>query len=77
MTDFDEIAVSTGVRLQALSQQAARLGAGLQNTAPAGNAGMQNPSIQYLISMADILKAAGKECIKLGPSHMQEPTSKS
>lgn len=77
MADLEEIAVSVAVRLQEIAQQAARLGAGLQNAAPADQAGTQNPSIQYLLAVSDVLGKSAKECIMLGPKHMHAPKPES
>jgi hypothetical protein len=77
MSDFDELIISTAAMLHREAQHASRLGTGLQNVAPAQSVDQTNHSIQYLQAMGDVLEKASKECLLLGPLHLQETADKS
>ncbi len=64
MNEVSVQAAAVKTKIAEISKQAAALAAGLQNAAP-GEKDAPNPSIQYLIAIAEALGAVAGECEEL------------
>lgn len=65
VSDLAIIAASTKSTLLDIGKQANALGAGLQNAALGDRAGVPNPSVQYLLDIADELNLLAAKCDEL------------
>lgn len=77
MSELAILTESVRSTLLDVSGQAAKLGTGLMNAAPGDKGGVPNPSIQYLIAIADELAKCAEQCEKLSsvPSSDTRPQS--
>ena len=62
MSDTAIIAATAKSSLLEIAKQAAALGTGLQNAAPGDKAGEPNPSVQYLLDIAEELNKIAEGC---------------
>ena len=65
MIDLAIITASMKTTFLEVAKQASALGTGLQNAAPGDKSGAPNPSIQYLLTIADKLVKLAEDCDKL------------
>ena len=65
MTDIAIVVAAAKASLNEIAKQANALGTGLQNAAPGDRMGASNPSIQYLLTTAENLRAIAEKCEKL------------
>lgn len=61
LTDIAIVAAATKASLNEIAKQAYTLGIGLQDAAPGDRVGASNPSIQYLLAVADSLRAIAEK----------------
>jgi hypothetical protein len=62
MSDMDILAATIKSNLREIAKQAAALGTGLQNAAPGNKIDTPNNSIQYLLSVSDVLVKVADDC---------------
>lgn len=72
MGDIAQQATVAKQALYELANQVNTLGVGLMNALPGEKAGAPNPSIQYLIAMAEVLQVYARACDRLSQNTASE-----
>jgi hypothetical protein len=62
MSDMDILAATVKSALRDIAKQAGALGTGLQNAAPGSKSDTPNNSVQYLLSVSDVLIKTADDC---------------